>query len=168
MLKCYAYSLKNRTQIIHLLGSHTQRYTLTYWWPRIQSPCACLDIAIWNMALSAGKLQVWNGFTDCFTTIQLENPRFMEDKSNLTGLYQYHVTYILWHSFSTWITSFCCQQKAAFCTSFLPSSTLPSTRHLSDMNAWCSLLSFKLFYTILMILHNPLKCGTSIWTLLCR
>jgi hypothetical protein len=36
------------------------------------------------------------------------------------------------------------------------------------MNAWCSLLSFKLFYTILMILHNPLKCGTSIWTLLCR
>jgi hypothetical protein len=45
---------------------------------------------------------------------------------------------------------------------------LPLSRHVSDMHVWCSLLSMKLFHTMLMILLNPLKCRTLLWTLLCR
>jgi hypothetical protein len=40
--------------------------------------------------LVLASYRFWNGFTDWFITIQLENPRFMEDKSHLTGCTNYH------------------------------------------------------------------------------
>ena len=43
--------------------------------------------------------------------------------------------------------------------------TLAVVQH---MHTLYSLLSMKLFHTMLMILLNPLKCRTLIWTLLCR
>jgi hypothetical protein len=78
-------------------------------------------------------------------------------KINLTGFYQFaRPTYIPWQRLNTRVTSFCCQQNAAYSGFFF----VPSSRHLSDMHVWCSLLSMKLFHTTLLILLNPLKCRT--------
>lgn len=44
--------------------------------------------------LVLASYRFWNGFTAWFITIQLENPRFMEYKSNLTGFYQFTLTFL--------------------------------------------------------------------------
>jgi len=122
-LKFYAYSPKNKTLIM---------YKDIFWFTDDQDFNAFMynRTSLYEMQLLVlASYRFWKGFTDWFITIQLENPRFLEDKSNMTGFYQFTwPTYIPWQRLNTSITSFCCQQKAAFSASFFVIKQAP-VRH---------------------------------------